>query len=93
MESQQSPLENQELQQEIEQFTTTIDKLIDVEENIDFFTIHLAEHQDPGGIIHLALLIVHRRRNHLLDVLAYLTPRVTQIIERTNATNTSTQQP
>jgi hypothetical protein len=44
MESQQSPLENQELQQKIEQFTTTIDELIDIEENIDFFTIHLAEH-------------------------------------------------
>jgi hypothetical protein len=59
MESQQTPLENQELQQEIEQFTATIDELIDVEENIDFFIIHLAEHWDPGGIIHLTLLITH----------------------------------
>jgi hypothetical protein len=36
-----------------------VDKLIDVEENIDFFTIHLAEHWDPRGIIHLALLIAN----------------------------------
>jgi hypothetical protein len=59
MESQQSPLDNQELQQEIEQFTATVEELIDVEENINFFTIHLAEHRDPRGIICLALLITH----------------------------------
>jgi hypothetical protein len=96
-ESQQTPLDDlelpQELQEEIEQFTTTIEELIDLEENIDFFTIHLAEHRDPGGIIRLALLIAHRRRNHLLDVLAYLTPRVTLIMERTDATNVLTPQP
>ena len=55
MESQQTPLDSQELprelQEEIEQFTTTIEELIDIEENIDFFTIHLVEHRDPGGII------------------------------------------
>jgi iron-sulfur cluster repair protein YtfE (RIC family) len=96
-ESQQTPLDNQklpqELREEIEQFTATVEELIDVEENIDFFMIHLTEHRDPRGIIHLALLIVHRWRNHLLDVLAYLTPWVTLIMERTDAMNTSTQQP
>jgi iron-sulfur cluster repair protein YtfE (RIC family) len=89
-ESQELP---QELQEEIDQFTATIEELIDVEENIDFFTIHLAEHRDPGGIIHLALLITHHRRNHLLDVLAYLTPQVTLIMERTDARNMLTPQP
>ena len=49
----------QELQEEINQFTATIEEILDVEENIDFFTIHLAEHRDPGGIIHLALLIAY----------------------------------
>jgi hypothetical protein len=97
MESQQTPLNDlelpQELQEEIEQFTTTIEELIDMKENIDFFMIHLAEHRDPRGIICLAILVAHRQRNHLLDVLAYLTPRVTQIMERTDATNTSTPQP
>jgi iron-sulfur cluster repair protein YtfE (RIC family) len=97
MESQQNHQGNQELpqelQEEIDQFTATVEELIDVEENIDFFTIHLAEHRDPGGIVCLALLIAHHRRNHLLDVLAYLTPRVTLITERTDATNTLTLQP
>jgi hypothetical protein len=59
MESQQNPQENQELQQEIELFTVTVEELIDVEENIDFFTIHLAEHQDPGGVICITLLIAN----------------------------------
>ena len=94
MESQQNHQESQELpqelQEEIEQFTATVEELIDVEENIDFFTIHLAEHRDPGGIIRLALLIAYRRQQHLLDVLAYLTPRVTLITERTDAMNAST---
>jgi hypothetical protein len=40
-ESQELP---QKLQEEIDQFTATIEELIDVEENIDFFMIHLAEH-------------------------------------------------
>ena len=97
MGSQQTPLNNlelpQELQEEIDQFTATVEELLDVEENIDFFTIHLAEHRDPGGIIRLTLLIAHRRRNHLLDVLAYLTPRVTQTTERTDAMSASTPQP
>ena len=97
MESQQNHQGNQELpqelQEEIDQFTATVEELIDIEENIDFFMIHLAEHQDPRGIIRLTLLITHRRRNHLLAVLAYLTPRVTLITERTDATNTSTPQP
>jgi iron-sulfur cluster repair protein YtfE (RIC family) len=96
MESQQNQQEDQELpqelQKEIEQFTATVEELLDVEENIDFFTIHLAEHRDPRGIIRLALLIAHRRRNHLLDVLAYLTPQVTLITERTDATSASTPQ-
>jgi hypothetical protein len=96
MESQQTPQDNrelpQELQEEIDQFTTTVEELIDVKENIDFFTIHLAEHRDPGGIVQLALLITYRRQQHLLDVLAYLTPRVTLITERTDATNVSTPQ-
>jgi iron-sulfur cluster repair protein YtfE (RIC family) len=96
-ESQQNPQDNQELpqelQEEINQFTTTVEELIDVEENIDFFMIHLAEHRDPGGIICLTLLIAHRRRNHLLDILVYLTPQVTLITERTNATSVSTPQP
>ena len=93
MESPRSPLNNQELQREIELFTTTIDKLIDIEENIDFFTIYLAEHRDPGGIIQLALLIASQRRNHLLDLLTYLTPRVTRITNQMDATNASTQWP
>ena len=93
MESPQSPLNNQELQREIELFTTTIDKLIDIEENINFFTIYLAEHQDPGGIIRLALLITSQRRNHLLDLLAYLTPWITRITNQMDATNVLTQQP
>ena len=63
MESQQTPLDNlelpQELQEEINQFTATVEEILDVEEIIDFFTIHLAEHRDPGGIICLVLLIVH----------------------------------
>jgi iron-sulfur cluster repair protein YtfE (RIC family) len=97
MESRQNHQGNQELpqelQEEIDQFTATIEELIDVEENINFFTIHLAEHRDPGGIIHLVLLIAHHRRNHLLDVLAYLTPRVTLVTERTDTMNASTPQP
>ena len=96
MESQQTPQDNrelpQELQEEIDQFTTTVEELIDVEENIDFFTIHLAEHRDPRGIVQLALLIAYHRQQHLLDVLTYLTPRVTLIMERTDATNASTPQ-
>jgi hypothetical protein len=96
-ESQQNHREDQELpqelQEEIDQFTATVEELLDVEENIDFFTIHLAEHRDPGGIIRLALLIARRRQNHLLDVLAYLTPRVTLITERTDARSASTPQP
>ena len=97
MESRQNHQEDQELpqelQEEIDTFTATVEELLDVEENIDFFTIHLAEHRDPGGIIRLALLIARRRQNHLLDVLAYLTPRITLIVERTDAGNASTPQP
>jgi hypothetical protein len=74
MESPPNPQDNQELQWEIELFMKTVDELIDIEENIDFFTIHLAEHQDPGGIIHLTLLITNQQRDHLLNLLAYLTP-------------------
>jgi hypothetical protein len=97
MESQRTPQDNrelpQELQEEIDQFTATVEELIDVEENIDFFIIHLAEHRDPGGIVRLAQLIAYHRQQHLLDVLAYLTPRITLITERTDATNASTLQP
>ena len=93
MESQQNPQENQELQQEIELFTVTVEELIDVEENIDFFTIHLAEYRDPGGVICITLLIANWRRDHLLDLLAYLTPQVTRIINQTDAMNVSTLQP
>ena len=93
MELPENPQEDQELQQEIELFMRTVDELIDVEENIDFFTIHLAEHWDPGGIIHLALLIAHYQRDHLLDLLAYLTLWVTRIMNQLDNMNELTQQP
>ena len=97
MESQQNPQDNQELpqelQEEIDQFTATVEELLDMEENIDFFIIHLAEHRDPRGIVRLALLIMYHRQQHLLDMLAYLTPRITLITERTDAPNALTLQP
>jgi hypothetical protein len=56
-----------------------VEKIVRIEENINFFTIYIAKGRDTLGIIQLVLAIAVQQQEYLSNLLNYLAPQITRI--------------